>query len=348
MSQSPRRRSQQQRSNFQAQADELGDNYFVSFSKTEKKDEHWTYWLTAGSTLLLMGWQIMRFRRDFIAHSMWTIFDGFILLILLTVLCAILMPRERDPNAQVASTVLVHESTIFQKGRLPVMREFSNFVNGDSTWWVNNVATLLARYVDTGKEDDNTDDDDDDDNSDDDDDLALIELEEVLQRVINLIYRIIRNSEAPKVLRRMLREEAKMYLEWLVKDGFIFNWMSFLPESLGDYHFDPRLSVPKTKLLDDHESKRYRLWLKQFLAAHLFKRHLWSQTPSAYPNFSQKCIVCQERDVEVAFIGCGHAVTCGDCGRMCLYGNHSSSGLCPLCRCPIEVLSDDSLSRKDR
>jgi hypothetical protein len=46
--------------------------------------------------------------------------------------------------------------------------------------------------------------------------------------------------------------------------------------------------------------------------------------PPIYPNFSQKCVVCHEREVEVAFIGCGHAVTCGDCGRMCLYGTHNS------------------------
>ena len=85
---------------------------------------------------------------------------------------------------------------------------------------------------------------------------------------------------------------------------------------------------------------------KKFLSVHLFKRYLWSV--ESYPNFSQRCVVCQDREVEVAFIGCGHAVTCGDCGRMCLYGNHSSSGLCPLCRAPIEVLTDDTLSRKDR
>jgi hypothetical protein len=73
--------------------------------------------------------------------------------------------------------------------------------------------------------------------------------------------------------------------------------------------------APKTKLLDAHQTKRYRLWLKHFLAAHLFKRHLWSQTPPVYPNFSQRCVVCQDREVEVAFIGCRCLLAC--CGVCC-------------------------------
>ena len=85
----------------------------------------------------------------------------------------------------------------------------------------------------------------------------------------------------------------------------------------------------------------------KMLAAHLFKRHLWSTVPVAYPAFSTRCIVCRDRGVEVAFIGCGHAVVCADCGRMCLFGSHSSKGTCPLCRRPIEMLSDDKLGRKD-
>ena len=291
-----------------------------------------------------MGWQSLRFKRDFILHSAWSLFDGFILLILSTILIALLLPRSRDPNESVNSTILVHEATIFQKGRLPIMREFTNFVLSEPTWWVNNVASLLARYVENETEADGTNSTAAAAHS---SDPALVELEEITMRVLNLVYRIIRNSEAPKVLRRMLREEAKMYLHWCTSDGFIFNYMAALPEALSDMHFDPRYA-PSTKLLDPHETKRYRLWLKQFLAAHLFKRHLWSQTPSAYPNFSQRCVVCHDREVEVAFIGCGHAVTCGDCGRMCLYGNHNSTGLCPMCRRPIEVLTDDTLSRKDR
>ena len=371
MSTSPTRRRRIH--NFQAQADELGDNYFVSFSKTNRKQEHWTYYAIASFIVFLMSWQVTRFYRDFIAHSLWTIMDGFLLILLFTILVALLLPRERDPDEAIQSTMLVHECTIFQKGRLPIMREFSNFVNSDSTWWVNNVASLLARYVDQGDSstskqkkakkqpnrsalgyDISSDSDDSSTTSsseneqDADNDEAIQELEEVVRRTLNLIYRIIRNSDAPKVLRKMLKYEAKMYMTWIAGDGFIFNWMAALPECLHDIHFDPRLGPPKTKLLDDHECRRYRLWLKTFLAAHLFKRHLWSLTPSAYPNFSQRCVVCREREVEVAFIGCGHAVTCGDCGRMCLYGNHTSTGLCPMCRCPIEVLTDDTLSRKNR
>ena len=244
------------RRNFQAQADELGDNYFVSFSKTTKKEEHWTYYLACSFILFLLGYQTIRFRRDFILHSAWSIFDGFLLLILTTMFVALLLPRERDPNEPVASTMLVHESTIFQKGRLPIMREFSNFVLTEPTWWSKHSSDLLSRYVD------DSDSSNDDGNSDDEEDEALRELEEVTSRVLSLIHRIIRNSEAPKILRKMLREEAKTYLAWVTSDGFIFNWIASLPESLGDVEFDSR-SAPKTKLLDIVETKKYRLWLKQ-------------------------------------------------------------------------------------
>jgi hypothetical protein len=256
------------RRNFQAQADELGDNYFVSFSKTTKKDEHWTYYLACFVILFLMGYQSLRFRRDFILHSAWSILDGFILLVLSTVLIALLLPRERDPNESVASTMLVHESTIFQKGRLPIMREFSNFVLTEPAWWSTHSSGLLSRYV---EDSDSSETDSSNDSSNDDDDVALVELEEVTSRVLSLIHRIIRNSEAPNILKKMLREEAKMYLEWVTSYGFIFNWIASLPESLEDVDFDEvyeeerrvpktKRRVPKTKLLDVGETRKYRLW----------------------------------------------------------------------------------------
>jgi hypothetical protein len=227
----------ERRLHFQAQADELGDNYFVSFSKTKKGDEHWTYYLVCSIILFLMGWQSIRFKRDFVLHSAWSIFDGFLLIVLSTILVAMLLPRERDPNETVKTTILVHESTIFQKGRLPVMREFTNFVLSEPTWWINNVASLLARYVETdndsrGGDSSSGSSDSSDSSSRNKIDHAIVELEEVTGRVLNLIYRIIRNSEAPKVLRRMLREEARTYINWCTSDGFIFNYIAALPEGM--------------------------------------------------------------------------------------------------------------------
>jgi hypothetical protein len=376
------------RINFQAQADELGDNYFVSFAQLRRRSgEHWTFHAVCVGLLAALAWQARRFKRDYVAHSFWTILDGFLMLALLTALLALLLPRQRDPSeSSLPSTMLPHEATIFQKGRLPIVSEFRHFVRGNSEWWVRTVAGLLARYIE--KPDDSS--DSSDDSSDDSDrggggyseeeamarrrrrrqkrkrrrarkrsdeagtaaaanpDAAIQDLAEVTERVLALVRRIVRNSDAPKTLRKMLRAEAADYLAYLTNDGLIFNWIASLPGALGDLDFDPpRDGPPKPRLPTLMQSRRYRLWLKTMLAAHLFKRHLWSTVPPAYPAFSTQCIVCQDRDVEVAFIGCGHAVTCGDCGRMCLYGRHNSAGLCPLCRTPIEMLSDDKLGRKD-
>ena len=368
------------RINFQAQADELGDNYFVSFARPRDKNgkEHWTFHAVCCSILGAIAWQARRFKRDFVAHSTWTILDGFIILALLTALFAMLMPRERDPNETLPLTHLPHEATIFQKGRLPIVKEFRHFVLGNPEWWMRTVAGLLARYIEKPDETDS----DSGSGSDTDDysaegvqarrkrrrqrrkqrrvarleaknrvsqgpDAAIQDLVEVTERVLSLVRRIIRNSDAPKTLRKRLRAEAADYLAYVTNDGLIFNWIASLPDALSDLDFDPHGEPPKPRLPTLMQSRHYRLWLKMMLAAHLFKRHLWSTVPPAYPAFSAQCIVCQDRDVEVAFIGCGHAITCGDCGRMCLYGRHNSSGLCPLCRTPIEMLSDDRLGRKD-
>lgn len=381
------------RINFQAQADELGDNYFVSFVRLRERNgtEHWTFHAVCVGLLAALAWQARRFKRDYVAHSAWTILDGFLMLALLTALLAMLMPRERDPNESLPSTMLPHEATIFQKGRLPIVKEFRHFVRGNPEWWVRTVAGLLARYIE--KPDDSSDSSDSD--SDDSEsggegdgagydaksaarrrrrrqkrkrrrerrarkrkkedgttatagpDAAIQDLAEVTERVLALVRRIVRNSDAPKALRKMLRAEAADYLAYVTNDGLIFNWIASLPDALGDLDFDPLDEAPNPRLPTLMQSRQYRLWLKTMLAAHLFKRHLWSTVPPSYPAFSAQCIVCQDRDVEVAFIGCGHAVACGDCGRMCLYGRHNSAGLCPLCRTPIESLSDDKLGRKD-
>ena len=368
------------RINFQAQADELGDNYFVSFAQKRDRGgaEHWTFHAVCLGLLAALAWQARRFKRDYVAHSAWTILDGFILLALLTALIAMIMPRERDPNETLPLTHLPHEATIFQKGRLPIVKEFRNFVRGNPEWWARTVAGLLARYIEKPSESESGGDGSGSDSDSDDDrasgyskeavarrrrrrrkqrrarmaenagpDVAIQDLAEVTERVLALIRRIIRNSDAPKSLRKMLRSEAADYLAYITNDGLIFNWIASLPVALSDLNFDPLDGPPRPRLPTLVQSRRYRLWLKTMLAAHLFKRHLWSSVPPAYPAFSVQCIVCQDRNVEVAFIGCGHAVVCGDCGRMCLYGRHNSSGLCPLCRTPIEMLSDDKLGRKD-
>ena len=251
------------RINFQAQADELGDNYFVSFSKTKRSEEHWTFYLVCSGVLFLMGWQSLRFKRDFVLHSGWSIFDGFVLIVLATVLVAMLLPRERDPNESVKTTILVHESTIFQKGRLPIMREFTNFVLSNPAWWVNNVASLLARYVETDEPDKGENEEEDDEQRRK-EELALVELEEITVRVLNLVYRIIRTSAAPKVLRKMLREEANTYVHWCIGDGFIFNYIAALPEALSDLNFDPRYVWGEVVVVDGctaGQSGRRRLWV---------------------------------------------------------------------------------------
>ena len=149
------------RINFQAQADELGDNYFVSFAQLRRRSgEHWTFHAVCVGLLAALAWQARRFKRDYVAHSFWTILDGFLMLALLTALLALLLPRQRDPSeSSLPSTMLPHEATIFQKGRLPIVSEFRHFVRGNSEWWVRTVAGLLARYIE--KPDDSSDSSDD-------------------------------------------------------------------------------------------------------------------------------------------------------------------------------------------
>ena len=104
-------RSYQRVRNYQSRADESGDNYFVSFSQPRPRGDHWTFHACCVLVLGGIGWQARRLRRDFVAHSANTIFDGFLLAVLCTVLGAMLLPRERDPNERLEVSVLPFEAT---------------------------------------------------------------------------------------------------------------------------------------------------------------------------------------------------------------------------------------------
>merc|ERR1711991_577122 len=112
--------------------------------------------------------------------------------------------------------------------------------------------------------------------------------------------------------------------------------MDSLPASLDD---SLDIEAPPSWIRNEVIREQFRLWLNKLLACHILKRQLWRT--NGYPSFSVSCCVCFSRDVEVAFIGCGHCVCCGDCGRRCLYGTQVSSGKCPLCRMKIIALTDD-------
>ena len=313
--------------------DELGKNYLLSFDCSQ-----WDSFVKTNSSKTL--WHALALiSNGLFLYSVFT--HGLISaqsVLLGALALALIVPKsdavainsfsDKDISDDYCNAEILQypwNSYIHQRGRRTLFQELHFLVNAKS--WEDDRDQLSVSLLE--------------------DSSAIPTLNALGKRVKGLARRVVREATCSERLRTQFMKELDRgeYLDSVLKMGVAFQYIEELPQSWHSENSVYALAQIASPI-DAFYVTSFRLWFLKLFVAHLVKRYLVKI--GKYPPFDVQCIICQEKKVSVAFLGCKHAVACGKCARHCFYSDSAWGGKCPLCRVPISSMTDESLARISR
>lgn len=312
--------------------DELGKNYFLSFDCSRNSPGETGSSKTAWRVLTLISTGL--FLYSVLMHGIISAQS----VLLGSMAMALIVPKsdavaidsfsDNDGSGDYGNDELLQypwNSHIHQRGRRTLFQELHFLINAKS-WEDDRNQLCVSLLGDTS---------------------ATPTLYALGKRVKGLARRIVREATCSERLRAQFMKELDRgeYLDSVLKMGVAFQFIEELPQSWHSENSAYALEQIASPI-DAFYVTYFRLWFLKLFVAHLVKRYLVKI--GKYPPFDVQCIICQEKKVSVAFLGCKHAVACGKCARNCFYSDSAWGGTCPLCRVPISSMTDESLARVSR